>query len=291
MTNLFIELGCTQCDGPTTGFARVYGNSHSETRFDVLLTPEMLPLPPATPEDQRYIAGFGFAPDGSDLIAGVCVRGYCGGMGGPTANAEVWLFRSDDGGITWAELQRLPRPEFVIGWLGPGSVLTSQIDESGTSYFTIRPSGESLAAPVNAPSAWPTVTSTGEVLWYASAGLLRSDGRTYATTDQTGVSFGRPLVGSKGDLIPLSWSRGTDSRYYLAQRRPDGSVRRAFTADGWINPEAWLSPVSDDRIFASLPVPASRYPAPSGRQFVGSLPAIVDLGSATVLPISNPFLS
>ena len=38
---------------------------------EVLLTPEMLPLPPATPEDQRYVAGFGFAPDASDLIAGI----------------------------------------------------------------------------------------------------------------------------------------------------------------------------------------------------------------------------
>ncbi len=288
MTNLIIELGCTQCDGPTTGFARVYG-IHG-TGFDILMTPEMLPLPPAAAEDQRYIAGFGFAADGSDLIAGVCVHGYCGGMGGPTANAEVWLFRSTDGGITWSDFEHLPRPEVVVGWLGPGSVLTSYIDESGTSFFTVRPAGQSLAAPVNAPKAWPTVTGTGEVLWYASAGLLHSDGRTYAGTGQSELSFGKPLVGDKRNLLPLSWSRGSDSGYYLAELDPDGSVRRAFTADGWINPEAWMSPVSDGRIFASVPVPASRYRSLGGRQFVGSLPAVIDLGSATVLPISNPFL-
>lgn len=291
VTGLIIELGCTQCDGPTTGFARVYGTPYSASRFDVLLTPEMLPLPPAAPEDQRYVAGFGFAPDGSDLIAGVCVRGYCGGMGSPTSDAEVWLFRSTDGGITWSDFEHLPRPEFVAGWLGPGSVLTTYIDGGGRQYFTARPSGQTVTPPANAPNAWPMVIADRNVLWQTDDGLLRSDGSIYAWTDQSEVSFGKPLVSNRGGLIPLSWTRGTESKYYLAQRRPDGSVLRAFSADGWIFPEAWMSPVSNARIFASVPVPTSRYPAPSGRQFVGSLPAIIVLGSAAVLPISDPFLN
>ena len=290
MTNLFIELGCTQCDGPTTGFARVYGTFYSEARFDVLLTPEMLPLPPATPEDQRYIAGFGFAPDGSDLIAGVCVHGYCGGMGGPTANAEVWLFRSTDGGITWSDFEHLPRAEIIIGWLGPGSVLTSAYDDaSGRFSYAVRPTGEGVEPPRGHAGAWPSVTSDGQLLWHDAEGLIvDDDSHVYVGTEQSGVSFGNPLTGSRSDLVPLFWQ--DTKKYYLAQLESDGSVRRAFTADGWINPGAWMSPVSDARIFASLPVPASRYPATSGGQFVGSLPAIVDLGSAAVLPIPHPFL-
>ena len=287
--SLIIELGCTQCDGPTTGFARVYGRSFG-TQFDVLLTPEMLPLPAAEPEDQRYIAGFGFAPDGSELIAGVCVHGYCGGLGGPTPNAEVWLFRSEDGGISWTELQRLPRPELIVGWLGPGSVLTSHYDDSAGAFsFTVRPTGEAITPPVGHSDAWPSVATEGHILWHdGGARLLYPDGRVYAETDQAGVSFGKPLLGSQSDLMPLSWDG--DDRYYLAQMEPDGSVLRAFVADPWVNPEAWLSSVSDDRVFASASVPVDRY-APVGLgQFVGVLPAIIDLGSASVLPISQPFL-
>ncbi|HSP53951.1 MAG TPA: SH3 domain-containing protein [Dehalococcoidia bacterium] len=291
MANLFIELGCTGCEGPTTGFARVFRTS-GPVQSEVLLTPEMLPLPPANPDDQRYVNGFGFAPDGSDLIAAVCVHGYCGGMGAITPDAQVWLVRSTDGGITWSDFEHLPRPEAIAGWLGPGSVLTTYIDASGASSFTARPSGQPVSPPVNAPNAWPWVTAAGEVLWHSGEGLvLRADGSTYVATDQDGVSFGKPLRGQQRELLPLSWTRGTDSRYYLAELGSDGSVRRAFSgADGWINPEAWLSPVSDNRIFASVTVPPSRY-APPDRQFVGSLPAIIDLGSATVLPIPNPFLA
>jgi hypothetical protein len=268
MANLIIELGCTQCDGPTTGIGRAYAQRFKALRFDVLLTPEMLPLPEAGPEDQRYIAGFGFAPDGSDLMASVCVHGYCGGMGGPSADAEVWLFRSEDGGVTWTEYQRLPRPELVVGWLGPGVVLTSYYDDTtGVQSFTVRPTGEEVVPPRGHADAWPAVTAGGRLLWHAGDGLLLfPDGTVYAGTDQPEVSFGEPLLGPKTDLLPFFWK----DRYYLAQLEPDGSVRRAFVADPWVQPEAWMTSLSDDRIFASASVPVDRY-SMSG-QFVGSLP-------------------
>ena len=289
-TSLIIELGCTQCDGPTTGFARVYKMPYTGVQFDVLLTPEKLPLPPATPEDQRYVAGFGLAPDGSDLVAGICVYGYCGGMGGPTANAEVWLFRSQDGGVTWSDYGHLPRPETILGWLGPGSVLTSYYeDESATVSYTVRPSGEVVRPPVNIPNTWPVVTSSGEVLWSSKEGrLFFSDGRTYVAA-QGGVSFGRPVRSDKGDLLPFFWD-GNDS-YYLAQLKADGSVRRALVATSWINPEQWLPPVESRYILGTVNVPQEelwRHEVPG--QFAGVLPALIDLVSGTAAVYAEPFL-
>jgi hypothetical protein len=209
-------------------------------------------------------------------------------MGGPSTGAEVWLFRSEDGGVTWTELQRLPRSELVVGWLGPGSVLTSHFDDdSGTASFTVRPTGEGVASPHGHADAWPVVTADGRLLWHARDGLiLYPDGTVYAGTEQPGVGFREPLLGHRSDLLPFFWKE----RHYLAQLNPDGSVRRAYVADPWVNPEAWMTTLSDDRIFASVSVPAARYADSGPSQFVGILPAIIDLGSASVLPISQPFL-
>ena len=44
--------------------------------------------------NQSYITGLALSDDASQMAAGVCTRGYCGGLGFPTADAQTTLYRS-----------------------------------------------------------------------------------------------------------------------------------------------------------------------------------------------------
>jgi hypothetical protein len=64
-----------------------------------------------------YINGLAVSADAGTMIVGLCVPGWCGGIHGVVNDqAETVLYRSNDGGNTWASLSGLTAPRSCRRW-------------------------------------------------------------------------------------------------------------------------------------------------------------------------------
>ena len=286
---LIIETGCTQCDGPTTGFVRVYRDPSGNVRTDTLLDPSDpgLGLPEPGPQDQRYVAGFAVRTDGSEIIAGVCARGYCGGLGGATRDSETVLFRSVDGGVTWTEYGRLAPGRWVAGLIAKGDVLTVGYDEAtGVSDYLFYPSGAPLTPPQ--PGWYPEFVGEDVLLWRRQDGTwLRKDGSAYLPGALGSAGLSSYVVATYADGDPQLVSFYLSDAGYLLELNRDGEIVTAYEFPGYATMRVPLRPqiyLGNSWVEASLledPVPSF---------FAYSLPAVIDLAAGSIGPIAGPFL-
>ena len=183
---LIIETGCYQCDGPPTGLYRLYRDASGEAADRRALYPRGLGAPAATVAtteeasvDESYITGLALSDDASQIVAGVCTRGYCGGLGFPTADAQTTLYRSSDGGVTWTQFGLFDGGGWVTAITNDGVVVSGPYgpEEQPAPKFTLFPSGEPVQLPPGPTGYWPLTLPGGELAWRTEDGrLLRSDG-------------------------------------------------------------------------------------------------------------------
>jgi hypothetical protein len=293
---LIVELGCTQCDGPTSGFARVYRDAFGQPRVEEIFRPEELGLGPrlvetdnGVQEEEPRITGFGFAPDASEMLVAVCTRGSCGDLGYPSNDVRTTIFRSTDGGVTWSNYGEIEDDAFIAGRVGSGAVLVQSYDSlPGEAEPVARFYGFPDFMPVQPPtpdSAWPGVLSSGEIVWHTQdGGLLRDDGSVYLDPGIPGgnptIYFGEPALSQIGDrgLASLSVAySGGPGFYYVADVAPERVVTRAYAVGGGVEPAVWM----DERfVFANASFDPNELP----------LPALIDLDEFAIRPITGPFL-
>ena len=303
---LIVELGCTGCDGPTTGLARVYRDSSGQVRTDTLFSVEEMGLPPrlvktskGTEEWEPMITGFALRAGGGEIAVSVCTRGFCLEIGEPpSSDAQTALFQSTDGGVTWRRADLEGGPDSVVAMTREGVVLAglSATWAQGGPQFQLFPTGQRVEMPKEAGISWPVSLPSGELLWPSEDGrLLRSDGSQFLALPvgfQVGWLPSRVLFPDPGGerYAAAVWvdrpeEYGVD--YYLGLFDAAGGLTKAFSLDGLASVGGWLNSglavgnavVLADQLTTAIPDP-----------FVGALPVLFDLDAGRVYPILDPFL-
>jgi len=294
---LIIETGCWQCDGPTTGLYRLYRDSSGQLRTDALFTIEALgiPLHRGNHEEawanESYITGLALNGDASEIIAGVCTRGYCGGLGWATPDAQTTLFRSLDGGVTWEQYGIVDGGYYVVAITNDGVLWSrqqSEIDQPAPPGFEFFPSGDPLEPPSAAIEAWPTSLPDGELVWPTSDGrLLRSDGSEILALDKGG-HVGSVVAQAGGERFAIaSWTERTSSQYRLDIFARNGRPMNAFSLSDFAFLGGWLD---GTHLVGNVVVPQRLLPTPEpGRYVMDFLPAIFDLEAGVAHPLDGPF--
>jgi hypothetical protein len=163
---LYVEEGCSQCDGPATAVGRTYRAADGSLATDKLL--EAAAAAPPGP----ILTGFGIGTNGHPMAATLCTtEDTCGGLGWAVGNPQTTLLWSEDGGISWAEIARLDGGFAVLGIVeepplelpGPQALLVRYATESTPLGFVLAPSMTELQPPV--PDAFPYVLNTGQLVW------------------------------------------------------------------------------------------------------------------------------
>jgi hypothetical protein len=307
---VIVETGCTQCDGPTTALVRVYRDAAGQVRTDTLFSPEAAGLPPrlvsdpkAEPtgmrEEEPYITGFALDGGAAEIVVGVCSRGYCGGLGWASADAQTTLFRSLDGGVTWAEFGVLEGGYYVVAITKDGVLLSGQQESDPAQQappgYQLFPSGDPLEPPPEAGEGWPISHSSGELIWRSKDGrLLRSDGSEFLTLRQ-GVSFAiagadiEPDPSGKRLAVAL-WREGAgqpSGQSYFGIVSLGGELTEIFSAPEYASVGGWINSAV---LAGNANISAEQLKTPVPDPFVGYLPALFDLDAREIHPIPRPFL-
>lgn len=305
---LIIETGCWACDGPPTGFLRVYRDPSGDIRTDVLLTIDGLGLPPrlvttalGVQEEPPYITGFAMRPDGSEMVVSVCVRESCGsgGLEAWSPNSKTAFFRSTDGGVTWQRLGELDVGSSVVGLVREGVVLVSSWRaEMAPASFSLFPSGEAVQTPPGVTSWWAFPLLGGDLLWPTDDGrLLHSDGSVFAVVPADSLRLSWvPHINHDptGARFALQWvldNAGSPSyqvRQYLGIFRTDGRPDQAFSPSELLFVGSWSGP---GLLLGNTGISPSQLSTPIPEFFPGILPALIDLDAGFIHPITDPFLA
>ena len=168
---VYIEQGCTGCDGPPTELERVYRDGAGVLQRQVLFD---------TPAGSRYMTSTAVASDGT-LYATACF-GDCYEVGsGIDGAGYATLYISKDKGVTWNAQPPTPYARKLLRWgsLPNGDVLLWANRGAGKVTFEQLKSSEALISPQE--GLFPIVTAdlVEPVLWQASSGgaaLYRPDG-------------------------------------------------------------------------------------------------------------------
>ena len=219
--SLLVTHGCFGCDQPDTEIERVTWDGNGNVEREVVFS--------ATERGGSYITGIGASDSGSVLVAGVCVRSYCGPMGTDFfEDARVAIYRSIDGGVTWFELTTVDGYAFPLGVSSDGEAIVQRFTSPDESFVADLPSGERYDIPSATAGRpdWPWVvcstpywkpTAAGRTLW----GSVRE--WTVDVPDGSGLS-GVACWGRGGALYTWDGAGGS----FIGDPYEDGYLRAAW---------------------------------------------------------------
>lgn len=322
---LLLETGCFQCDGPATGLIRVSRSAQRVSQRDLLVSagahvlyggetgpPQFfagdLPIHRETIETEKgqeqyepYVTGIAASTDGAEIVVSVCVYPGCGvGMDAWSEDGRVTLYRSSDGGDTWAEFGAIDGGA-VLGIVSPGTILAlSPVGPDGPPDVFLYPGHELVDRPPSTQGVFPApmVLADGTIAWPNWGGTLqRPDGSVIVQLPAVaGVngpwSIGPAVQQPFGDRsVAVLWTAANlpGSTTFLSLFQADGTHLRTVTFDRSVvgGGVAW---VSDTALIANVSVTAEELPKPPPEFFPGLLPALIDVEAGTISPIVFPFL-
>ena len=118
--SVIVEKGCYQCDGPTSAFERVTLDASGKLKVEQLYKAA-----------SGYILSSFWDPAGREHYLSVCSRGYCGGVGQISADAQTTIMRSTDGGVTWQALETFDGDVTVAAKTAQGVLLNRSTYQDG----------------------------------------------------------------------------------------------------------------------------------------------------------------
>jgi len=245
---LIIETGCTQCDGPTTGFARVYRETSGRLRVDTLFTAHENTYA----DPGRFITSFALDSDASGIVVGLCsTPEKCAWLNGAAPDAQTTLLRSLDGGVTWSELGVLEGDHRVVGISERGVVLTGPLGAPEQRYWLF-PTGEPSTPPIH--DGWRIFSlPDGRFLWLVDEGrrLVFDNGQELFAAppapDGADVWIDSVRLDPAGQRFAVVWewvnspTRNPD-KYFLSIVSGEGDLIEVFSAEHAIRVGGWLSP-------------------------------------------------
>jgi len=276
---VIIEKGCTQCDAPAEALERVTLDTAGQPQSE-----EIFRAP------QGYIANTFIDPNGKEHYVATCSRGYCGGVGVPTADAQSTLFRSTDGGTTWTEIAVYDGLATVAALTADGPLVNRSVFANGSTDYRYEIIGKS--GVVRPPAGTEPETARGFFGWRAA------DGRTHLNLDGS-VAFVLPDLGahpfpntpirllavSPAGQVMFSWMHGTtpaDLVTYIGVA-DDGELRQVFRAgQNGMDVGAWLS---EEVVFGNAGVSPTDLDPASSNSNTTLHPVMYELSSGKVTPL------
>ncbi|MBA4179920.1 MAG: hypothetical protein C0506_04960 [Anaerolinea sp.] len=299
---LYVQGGCTQCDGPATSLDRVYrdaaGGLHSDRLFERKLRVEN-----GTTYEENYIRTMRVSSTGNDIVIGVCDRGYCGGVGNATPDARTTFYGSNDGGITWNKMGQLAGDTWIIAVMGPGAMVRHAYQPSEGAPYTWEivqlPGGEPAAIDPSLDVKTTTIITVGD--WTPL--VVGPDGMSllWLPGPVNGTPWLGPQLpagsrvldarfspsGAEGGIALVRWTAASPPNSYLGlMQERQGKPTTIFsdtpdTSISWLG--QWLAPST---LVGNATLPAASLDSPlavSG--FAWGMPSLTDLKTGEVRPI------
>ncbi len=315
---LLLETGCFQCDGLATGLARVSRDASGVVRRELLVSAGAHVYYPDARTEQLYFAGtisiprvsinttkgvqpydpsitgMAVSPDGSEIIVSACGYPSCNvSSDGWAPSGRASLYRSTDGGATWADYGAMVGGG-LIGMLAPGRALAYRYTSALEITAFTAPDGAVIDRPesAGAVASPPFVLGDGTIAWANRTGeLRRPDGSEILRLPRLpdvyrGYEIGwvaQQAFGSR--LIAVGWSaKGTSFiSVFTSEARPLQTVSSTHN----LLYAAWAS---ESVLAANIGIAANELVSETPRFFPGLLPAIIDLESREIRPITEYFL-
>ena len=291
---LIIEVGCMECHCPcVNGLVRVDRDASGEFRTEDLFAPfDDASIP-------GYIPGaFAINDDATEIVVGLCSRGYCGPVDPASPDAQTTLYRSVDGGVIWEEVDVLEGAQAVIATTKEGILLNGPHgpEQEAQSGYWLFPSGDAIEPPVEAAGS-PLIYGSrlislpdGEMAWLTNTGdFVRNDGSDFLAFDGFEHVFG-VAPDHAGDGLVIEWSgrpeeqlaQAFGARSFLGIVRQDGHLLKAFSSP--------VGPLVFGDWLTSTQAIGNAYIIPPDAEFSPGFwrPVIFDFESSTIHPIAMP---
>jgi len=278
--SVIVEKGCYQCDGPASSYERVTLDQQGALKVEELFKP-------AT----GYIAADYFDPNGATHYLSVCSRGYCGGVGVPTADAQSTIYRSTDGGVTWQAVETFDGFVSVAAITSQGALINrTEYVAAGVADYKYQVLGTSTI--IRPPAGMEPATAGNRLIGWVAADqrtVVGLDGSPLVTLPDIPRQGPYPvriaaMLGGKDFLI--SWidqTHPTQRTQYLGYLK-DGKLEKIFTGPSSLDVGSWLNQgIAFGNVLAS---PSDLDPASSDSR-MKLHPAMVDLntGEVTILEL------
>jgi DNA-binding CsgD family transcriptional regulator len=291
---LIVATGCFQCDGPTTGIARVYKLGGSVVS-EVILDPSALgfgprletnrKLPGGVEEGKPYVGGITASRVASEIWASVCVRERCGigGMDALLPGSQTAIVRSTDGGVTWSEVGRIDvGGGDVISMAGPGRVIVTL--REGESYALAYFPGLERLTPPEA-GLWPLAFVAGRVIWHSfeNGHLWLGDEFLHDFGDSNFVSDAFQITGDASG-IGVSLQTPSGAEYQVLDL--SGRLLGSYQYDRLVLPRLV---VREGLVVGNGTVDPSRLTQPLPQNTCTWLPVMLDLSTGEIRALVEGF--
>ena len=259
-------LSCVwACDGGSLGVLRtVFSEQDGELVIEDLLAPL---------DETGYVVDFEMSESGRLMAASLCVVGYCGGVDGPSDDAEQEIRVSRDGGKTWVSWGAVDPLSWMVKATDDDVAVLEQIDATSTDQVRWIRSGKVFPAPSAGSSSWPSDWQ-GETPVWGGWELPPAPPALSELTDWTWIQVQTVHDGS------TVWSaqRYGEPLLLLAVVNGEGAVRDVY---GWRNAdEVWGLVGMGDGLFAGFSIQGAH-----DGLATAYLPFLIDLTTATVHPL------
>ncbi|MBN9493557.1 helix-turn-helix transcriptional regulator [bacterium] len=296
---------CQACDVPPVSVQRFsYGPDgvQTDTVYKLPGVHEPGQNDEGTTSDGKYITSAAVSQDGAGLAVGVCEKGYCGGVGNVTADAEVTVYGSADGGITWTSIGAVNGQVSILsanasGEHGQVSAFVRATAADGSTKYVTLPGG--------------TVVSIGNGQGTDSVFSMSDTNPAYVSADGQSVisAFDGPSNGSSlaptlppnskiigasmgGGLksFAVSWQTTTAGKTTAYTGLMEGRTGKPGTAISWGQRPGWLGDftggwIDPTHLVASVDVPSDVLGAKTNGPVLA--PAIVDMTTGAIQPLSG----
>ncbi|MCH8813723.1 MAG: SH3 domain-containing protein [Chloroflexi bacterium] len=291
-TALILGTGCWQCDGPTTGLRRIYRDPSGSIRIDQILSVDRLGIERRDDRGKPYVTGLAISPDGTDMMVSLCIEDSCanGGLGIWGPNSAVVIVRSTDGGVTWDIVGEFEGGIHLLGLIDDGVAYgywyeRSAEDPSVQPSFALFPTLDPIAPP--ADDFWPVAAVDGQIVWTPQSqegSPQYSDGSEFPNLpDDADATIAVFDPYTRGDDVPVIWS-SRNGGYFLSLVTSDGNANQTVAL-----PSNLGSVIADGlgSVYTNVSVIAPESGVDLPAQFSGQLPALVDMKTGTIHPISD----
>lgn len=294
---MIVSVGCADCEGGTAGLIRVHKGPDGELLINSLISLAGLDLPPRSvqagdehQETDPYMLGPpAISDDGGEIVLGVCTRGYCGpDTEKATSDAQTTVFRSKDGGVSWSNVANLDGAYQIAEVVREGFIVFGPLGSDELKpTFTVYPGGETVRPP------WargrPIPLRDRRLIWQQLSNpnaLSRGDGSAFVSlalpSDVTLLDF---IENPFDDQFALLWTVAQQT--FLSLANSAGEITQMINfGDRMVFMGGWLTA---GQLIVTADFPRDQLETPAVELYAGAMPAVLDLESGNLRPISIPF--
>jgi hypothetical protein len=179
----------------------------------------------------------------------VCSRGYCGGVGQISPDAQTTIFRSTDRGVTWQEVERRDGAATLATLTQQGPLLNVTTFENGTFDIKFRLVGSDEV--VRPPAGYEAAFAQDRAIGWRKVGgyeLINFDGSPLLTLPDVGLAPNQlpllqPVAVLEGGLTLITWmdgpTPGEQYRYIGVMR--GNTLEKIFRADPTLQVGDWAN--------------------------------------------------